>query len=225
MKLSLHFSEIDPHQEHKILTSREIALVTFSGKAYYQLTSALKRKKISYYSLTPDEVIPRHVKVVITTETENRYVTHPNTFIYSNDDPNQFINTIIQQIRGKKEYTQVVIGVDPGHQFGLAILGDGILLKTRRLSSVKDIVADIQSLLMNISADQIIIKIGNGNPLLSIELKQRLHDQLDSAIDIEIVDEHGTTKNYRRFSSYNRTSKDIYSAIRIAHRRRTRTNT
>ena len=205
------------------MTSREIALVTYSGKAYYQLTSALKRKNISYYSLTPDEDIPRHVKAVITTETENKYFTHPNTFIYSNDDPNRFINTIIQQIRGKKEYTQVVIGVDPGHQFGLAILGDGILLDSRRLSSVRDVVVDIQSLVLNISADKITIKIGNGNPLLSIELKQRLRDQLDPAIDIVLVDEHGTTKNYRRFSAYNRTSKDIYSAIRIAHRRRTRT--
>lgn len=207
------------------MTPREIALVTYSGKAYFQLTSALKRKKISYYSLTPDEAIPRRVKAVVTTETESQYITHPNTFIYSNDDPNRFINTIIQQIRGKKEYNQVVIGVDPGHQFGLAILGDGILLETRRLSSVKEVGADIQSLLMNINADQITIKIGNGSPLLSFELKQRLQDQLDSAIDIEIVNEHGTTKKYRRFSSYarayNRNSKDIYSAIRIAHRRGT----
>ena len=207
------------------MTSREIALVTYSGKAYYQLTSALKRKKISYYSLTPDEVIPRHVKAVITTKTESQYVTHPNTFIYSNDDPNRFINTIIQQVRGKKEYTHVIVGVDPGHQYGLAILGDSILLETRRLLSAKDVVTAIQSLLTNIIADQITIKIGNGNPLLSIELKRRLNDQLDPAIDIEIVDEHGTTKNYRRHSSYNRTSKDIYSAIRIAHRRQTRANT
>lgn len=206
------------------MTSREIALVTYSGKAYYQLTSALKRKKISYYSLTPDEVIPRHVKAVITTKTESQYVTHPNTFIYSNDDPNRFINTIIQQVRGKKEYTHVIVGVDPGHQYGLAILGDSILLETRRLLSAKDVVTAIQSLLTNIIADQITIKIGNGNPLLSIELKRRLNDQLDPAIDIEIVDEHGTTKNYRRHSSYNRTSKDIYSAIRIAQRRRAHAN-
>jgi hypothetical protein len=206
------------------LSSREIALVTNSGKAYYQLTSVLKRKKISYYSLTPNEVIPRHVKAVITTESESQYVTHPNTFIYSNNDPNRFISTIIQQVRGKKEYNQVVIGIDPGHQFGLAILGDGILLETRRLSDVKDVVASIQSFLRDFSAEQATIKVGNGDPVLSIELKQRLQDQLDTATNIEIVDEYGTTKNYRRFSSYNRTSKDIYSAIRIAHRRRTFTN-
>jgi len=225
MKQSLYSSEIDLHQDHKILTIREIALVTYSGKAYYQLTSALNQKNISYYSLTPDEEIPRHVKAVITTETENKYAIHPNTFIYSNDDPQRFIETIIQQIRGKKEYTHVVIGVDPGHQFGLAILGDDILLETRRLSSVNDVVAGIQSLLMNIHADRITIKIGNGNPLLSIELKHKLHSQLNPAINIEIVDEYGTTKNYRRFSSYNRISKDIYSAMRIAHRRRRRANT
>jgi hypothetical protein len=206
------------------LSSREIALVTNSGKAYYQLTSALKRKKISYYSLTPKEVIPRHVKAVITTESESQYITHPNTFIYSNNDPNQFISTIIQQVRGKKEYNQVVIGIDPGHQFGLAILGDGILLETRRLSDVKDVVASIQSFVRDFNAKQTTIKVGNGDPVLSIELKQRLQAQLDTATSIEIVDEHGTTKNYRRFSSYNRTSKDIYSAIRIAHRRRTSTN-
>jgi hypothetical protein len=206
------------------LSSREFALITSSGKAYYQLTSALKRKKISYYSLTPNEVIPRHVKAVITTASESQNITHPNIFIYSNNDPNRFITTILQQVRGKKQYNQVVIGIDPGHQFGLAILGDGILLETRRLSDIKDVVASIQSFLRDFSAKQTTIKVGNGDPVLSIELKQRLQDQLDTATSIEIVDEHGTTRNYRRVSSYNRTSKDIYSAIRIAHRRRTFTN-
>lgn len=206
------------------MPSKEIALVTYSGKAYYQLTSALKRKKITFYSLTPKDVIPRHVKAVITTETESQYVTHPNTFIFSNEDPNRFINTIIQRVQGKNEYSQVVIGVDPGHQFGLAILGDGILLETKLISDIKEVVAAIQSFVLNFGVEQTIIKIGNGNPLLSIELRRLLQTQLDAAINIEIVDEHGTTKNYRRYSSYNRTSKDIYSAIRIAHRRRKHTN-
>lgn len=206
------------------MPSKEIALVTYSGKAYYQLTSALKRKKITFYSLTPKDVIPRHVKAVITTETESQYVTHPNTFIFSNEDPNRFINTIIQRVQGKNEYSQVVIGVDPGHQFGLAILGDGTLLETKLISDIKEVVAAIQSFVLNFGVEQTIIKIGNGNPLLSIELRRLLQTQLDAAINIEIVDEHGTTKNYRRYSSYNRTSKDIYSAIRIAHRRRKHTN-
>lgn len=206
------------------MPSKEIALVTYSGKAYYQLTSALKRKKITFYSLTPKDVIPRHVKAVITTETESQYVTHPNTFIFSNEDPDRFINTIIQRVQGKNEYSQVVIGVDPGHQFGLAILGDGTLLETKLISDIKEVVAAIQSFVLNFGVEQTIIKIGNGNPLLSIELRRLLQTQLDAAINIEIVDEHGTTKNYRRYSSYNRTSKDIYSAIRIAHRRRKHTN-
>lgn len=206
------------------MPSKEIALVTYSGKAYYQLTSALKRKKITYYSLTPKDIIPRHVKAVITTETESQYVTHPNTFIFSNEDPNRFINTIIQRVQGKNEYSQVVIGVDPGHQFGLAILGDGTLLETKLISDKKEVVAAIQSFVLNFGVEHTIIKIGNGNPLLSIELRRLLQTQLDTAINIEIVDEHGTTKNYRRYSSYNRTSKDIYSAIRIAHRRRKHTN-
>ncbi len=206
------------------MPSKEIALVTYSGKAYYQLTSALKRKKITFYSLTPKDVIPRHVKAVITTETESQYVTHPNTFIFSNEDPNRFINTIIQRVQGKNEYSQVVIGVDPGHQFGLAILGDGTLLETKLISDIKEVVAAIQSFVLNFGVEQTTIKIGNGNPLLSIELRRLLQTQLDAAINIEIVDEHGTTKNYRRYSSYNRTSKDIYSAIRIAHRRRKHTN-
>jgi hypothetical protein len=206
------------------LSSKEIAIVTYSGKAYYQLTSALKRKKITYYSLTPKDVIPRHVKAVITTETESQYVTHPNTFIFSSEDPNRFITTIIQRVQGKNEYSQVVIGVDPGHQFGLAILGDGTLLETKLISDMKEVVAAIQSFVLNFVVEQTLIKIGNGNPLLSIELRRLLQTQLDAAINIEIVDEHGTTKNYRRYSSYNRTSKDIYSAIRIAQRRRKYTN-
>ena len=201
------------------MPSKEIALVTYSGKAYYQLTSALKRKKITFYSLTPKDVIPRHVKAVITTETESQYVTHPNTFIFSNEDPDRFITTIIQRVQGKNEYSQVVIGVDPGHQFGLAILGDGTLLETKLISDIKEVVAAIQSFVLNFGVEQTTIKIGNGTPLLSIELRRLLQTQLDAAINIEIVDEHGTTKNYRRYSSYNRTSKDIYSAIRIAHRR------
>jgi hypothetical protein len=197
---------------------REIALVTNSGKAYYQLTSALKRNKITYYSLTPNDVIPRHVKAVITTVSENQSVTHPTTFVFSNEDPITFINHVVRHIQGKKEYVQVAIGIDPGHQFGLAILGDGILLETKIILDLKDVGAAIHVLLSYYSAEQIIIKIGNGNPLLATELSQMLQAQLDSAINIEIVDEYGTTKNYRRFSSYNRISKDIYSAIRISHR-------
>jgi hypothetical protein len=197
---------------------REIALLMNSGKAYYQLTSALKTKKITYYSLTYKDVIPRHVKAVITTKTESQFVAHPTTFVFSNEDPITFINYVLRHIHGKKEYAQVAIGIDPGRQFGLALLGDGILLETKIILDMNDIVATLQLLLFNYRAEQTIIKIGNGNPSLSTELSQMLQAQLDPTIDIEIVDEHGTTKNYRRFSSYNRTSKDIYSAIRISHR-------
>lgn len=200
------------------MPTREIALVTHSGKAYFQLTSALKRKKIAYYSLTPTDEIPRHVKAVITTEAESQFVTHPTTFVYSNEDPHRFINHVIRYIQGKKQYAQVAIGIDPGHQFGLAILGDGILLETKIIATMKDVATTLQSLLFNYKAKRTIIKIGNGNPSLSTELSQLLQDQLKT-MDIEIVDEYGTTKNYRRFSSYNRTSKDIYSAIRISHRK------
>ena len=85
-------------------------------------------------------------------------------------------------------------------------------------SSIEDVVRVCKHTITRIEAEQKIINIGNGDLEYLTRLSKLLDDELHSDVIIRVVEEKGTTKPYKKTSSYNRLSKDIYSAIRIAKR-------
>jgi hypothetical protein len=196
----------------------KIAVATVSGKAYYLLVNELKKKKVSFLSLTPSDDIPLDVKVVITTKKERSEVTHENVLTYEEDEnPAEVVNEAIRMVKGKKSYERLVIGVDPGKNFGVAVLGDGKVLETKSCISLSETVDTIKEVLSRIPATHTIVRIGNGAPSYAEGLWHHLNNALPANAVIESVREEGTSKLLSE-NSHRRGIRDVSSAIKIGQR-------
>ena len=198
----------------------KVAVATVQGKAYFYIISELKQRKIPFFSLIPGQIVPVGVKVVITTEKEKPLVKHDKILIYNTmlEGETEYLGSeVVRIIQGKEAYENVVIGVDPGEVFGLAVIADGLIIHTENYFSVKEVLNEIKKILKvtNSSLGTIKIKIGSGVPIYR-ELLEKLDSALPFEVVLEIVGEEGTNRNIT--SGRRRGLRDIVSAIRIAGR-------
>jgi hypothetical protein len=196
----------------------KIAVATVSGKAYYELVNELKRKGLFFWSLKPWDPIPLDAKVVITTNEECHYVTHPSVLIFDYEsDPELVVNEAIRIAQGKPSYEKVVIGVDPGKTFGVALLGDDNVLKTANCSSLEETINAILEGLVRFPAAVNMVKVGNGAPSYAKELLHSLDKALPENVAIEIVSEAGTSRSMNE-TAHRRELRNVMSAKEIAGR-------
>jgi hypothetical protein len=199
----------------------KIAVATVSGKAYYLIVNELKKKNVPFISLMPDDAVPIEIKVVITTKREQPLISHEKVLVYSDEtELEALINEALQIIHGKEYYEKIVIGVDPGEVFGLAVLADGKVVETENCSSVEDTLSRIKSILKNLEktpVNSLRVKIGDGVPAYKERLLRALDDALPSNVLLESVGEAGTDR-YLNETEHRRGLRDIVSAIRIAGR-------
>lgn len=196
----------------------KIAVATVSGKAYYLLVNELRRKNASFLSLTLDDPIPLDVKVVITTKDERSRVEHENVLEYEAErNPAEVVDEAIRIVKGKQVYDSLVVGIDPGQNFGVAVIGDGNVIETKECTSTDDTVNSVREALNRIPANRVTIRIGDGAPVLTDELLHALSDTVSESVAIESVEEEGTSRLFGE-GSHRRGKRDISSAIKIGQR-------
>jgi len=199
----------------------KIAVVTVSGKAYYLIVNELKMKNIPFISLTPNDPVPIEIKVVITTKEEQHLINHGKILVYEDHtEPTALINEALQIVQGKEHYEKIVIGVDPGEVFGLAVLADGKVIETGNCFSVEETLDKIKNILKNLEKTPITsvsVKVGDGVPMYKEKLLQVLDSVIPSNVMLESVSEAGTDRCLNE-TKHRRGLRDIVSAIRIAGR-------
>jgi hypothetical protein len=198
-----------------------IAVATVSGRAYYLIVTELKRKNLPFLSITPHEPVPIEIKVVITTEEEKRLMNHERILAYKPGiEPSALVTEAMQIVHGKEAFEKVIIGIDPGEVFGLAVLAGGRVVETDNCYSVKDTFNKIKKIihdLENMPVASISVRIGNGVPDYEEELLRALDKSLPSKVILESVGEAGTDSCINE-AKHRRGLRDIVSAIQIAGR-------
>lgn len=196
----------------------KIAVATVSGRAYYEIVNELKRKHLSFSSLKPWDPIPLAIKAVITTKEESQQISHPQVILFElGSNPESAVDKAILIVQGKRNYERVVIGVDPGETYGIALMGDGKVIETRISSVLEEAVNLIVDRLKNFPALVRIVRVGNGPPEYTKRLIRSLNEELPKEIMIEIVSEAGTS-HLMSESTNRRGLRDIVSATEIAGR-------
>lgn len=197
----------------------KIAVATVSGKAYYLIVKALKERKIDFLSLMPFENVPLDVKVVITTEAERKNIKHPITVVYrENTDASAIVDEAIKLIDGKKTFETLVVGLDPGKTFGLAVLADGKVAKTFTCSSEDDAVKTVVHAFSEEKEPAVrVLKVGSSPSASCSNLLSLFDDVLPKDVAIEVVQEAGTT-HFSGQTVHKRRLKHVMAAIKIAER-------
>jgi len=193
----------------------KIAVATVSGKAYYWLVNELNKRRIPFLSLIPGESIPPSIKVVLTTKDERKCINHSSVLIYDPEkEPSLIIDEAMRVIQNKKTYGELVIGIDPGKTFGVAVLGDGAVLEKKEQLTLEMAIDSVMTAIDRYPSQTRKIKIGNGVPELAEEMASRLRKAIPKDTTLEIVSETGTSniKGLRKKVS------DADAAVNIARK-------
>jgi hypothetical protein len=197
----------------------EVAVATVSGKAYFLIVNKLKERNITFRSLIPGEPVPTEVKVVITTDQEKDRINHEKTLVYNGEtDSETVIKEVVKILQGKEVYEKIVIGIDPGEVFGLAVMADGKVFETENCFSIQEVLDKIRNTIKNVdfSSTAVSIKLGKGVPAYK-DLLEALDLALPPEVVLEVVSEAGTSRALNE-NKHRRGLRDIASAICIAGR-------
>lgn len=189
-----------------------LGLLTQNFAAYYELVAYLKEQDIAFLSLAFDAPIPPSVGVVVTTPDEAGRIAFPEVVLYR-ASPRATVDVALEVLHGRPQYTTVVVGVDPGERPGIAIYGDGKLLRVEQVTLPELVVDEVARAMASLSAEHFIVRVGHGaGTLRDRTINELLRSDRTSRATIEMVDETSTSPIALR----DQLSSDIAAAKAIA---------
>ncbi|HYX72622.1 MAG TPA: hypothetical protein VE732_07620 [Nitrososphaera sp.] len=180
------------------LSYRKVTVATVRGRPYYNITCALRLMELQFDSLSPEEAAVSNAKVIITTQDEAGIVNKKGVVMIDTElekYPAIAKAKILRSIMGERVVDdQLVIGIDPGSRIGIsAIYLHHEIASAVVESSPQDAINHVAAMLGGIESRKKVVKIGDGNIAMAIEMARILKMKFKDSVSIEIVDEHGTS--------------------------------
>lgn len=182
---------------------RVLGLLTEDFRLYHDVVAALKKRDLPFLSLSFSRKIPATVGAVLTSPAEVHRVRFPH--VVAVEDVDAAVARALQLLRGKSSWRDLLIGIDPGSEPGVAVVGDGDVVDTRMAPNPEAVADVVRDAVRTFPSDSVRVRIGHGDPTN----RNRIINVLSrDGVRVEIADEAGTTQ---------RTDQtDIDAAIRIA---------
>jgi len=202
----------------EVLQHRRVAVATVDGRSYYNIIKALKLMDIQFDSISPAEAAESNARVIITTRNEAGMVNkRVMTFLDTELEKYPAISKarILRTIAGPDADDQLIIGIDPGSRIGISVIYLNQEISSIVESSVHDAVEQVSALLGGITSKNRIVRIGDGGIRMTAEIAKMLKARFRDSVRIEIVNEHGTSRNA---DANRRGARDRSSARTIAFR-------
>lgn len=172
---------------------KAIGVLTQDFAAYYELVGCLKQRDLGFYSLAFGEPVPPSVGVIITTPPEAGRVAFPQVVLHRGQ-AERTVDLALERLQGKPRYRTVIVGVDPGERPGLAVFGDGRLLRVEQVARPEDVLDEVAHAMESFAADHVIVRVGHGGGALRDRiLRPLLASDRTSHASVEVVDETSTT--------------------------------
>ena len=216
----LHVDETPLTEEE--LSYHKITVATVRGRPYYNITCALRLMELQFDSLSPEEAAVSNAKVIITTKDEAGIVNKKGIVMIDTElekYPAIAKAKILRSIMGERVVDdQLIIGIDPGSRIGIsAIYLHQEIASAVVESSPQDAINHVAAMLGGIESRKKVVKIGDGNIAMAIQIARTLKMKFKDSVSIEIVDEHGTSLP-QNTDANRRGGRDRSSARAIAFR-------
>ena len=168
-----------------------IAIMTENFSMYYEIIKILKSDSQPFLSLSFDSKIPPNVGVIITDKSEKEKVKFDQV-VEVDQDYQRAVDEAKKALSGKDMFSNLIIGIDPGIRPGIAVLGDGEVIRGFQVDSPEGATEIVKQVTELYQAQEVRIRIGHGAPTY----RNRIINALFSLkIPIEIVNETNTTRN------------------------------
>ena len=154
--------------------------------------------ELQFDSLSPEEAAVSNAKVIITTQDEAGIVNKKGIVMIDTElekYPAIAKAKILRSVIGERVIDdQLIIGIDPGSRIGIsAIYLHHEIASAVVESSPQDAISHVAAMLGGIESRKKVVKIGDGNITMAIQIARMLKMKFKDSVSIEIVDEHGTS--------------------------------
>ena len=212
-KFSRKYSFIIPYQPQN-----NIAVATVSGKSYFKFVDILRRLKLNYDSVLPEEITSSDRRLILTTVHESSKI--PTNLVLLDDEfnyhPTIIKAKIVEKLQSGLNDSSLVIGIDPGSRIGLSVFYYEKEIESSFYTSIDDLVSHIIKILVGINARRKVVKVGNGTMRIARHIVNSLNLRFCSHFELEFVDERKTSLKIRNYNK--RGERDKISARCITQR-------
>jgi hypothetical protein len=174
---------------------------------------------LQFESLSPQEAALSDAKVIITTKHEAEIFKRKDILLDTELEkfPILMKAKILRYSMGPRYSDLLTIGIDPGKRIGVSIIYMHNEIACFVESSPSKVVQLVSGLLAGIDSKKKTVRIGDGDLYMARLIATILKSRFDNLVDIEIVDEWGTSLP-RNTGKNRRGVRDISSARKIALR-------
>ena len=174
---------------------------------------------LQFESLSPQEAALSDAKVIITTKDEAEILKRKDILLDTELEkfPILMKAKILRYSIGPCYSDLLTIGIDPGKRIGVSIIYMHNEIACFVESSPSKVVQLVSVLLDGIDSKKKTVRIGNGDLYMARLIATILKSRFDSLVNIEIVDEWGTSLPHNTGKN-RRGIRDISSARKIALR-------
>ncbi len=195
-----------------------IAVATVSGRSYFKFINILRRLKLNYDSVLPEEITSSDRRLILTTVSES--IRMPANLVLLDDEfnyhPTVIRAKIVEKLQSGINDNSLVIGIDPGNRIGLSIFYYGKEIESSVYTTTDDLISHVVQILVGINAQRKIVKVGNGNMKIALHIVNSLNLRFCSHFELEFVDEHKTSLKIKNYNK--RGERDKISARYITQR-------
>ncbi|MCD6461136.1 MAG: hypothetical protein J7L61_00125 [Thermoplasmata archaeon] len=184
------------------------AVVTCNFRLFPRLIEALQREGLPFIVLSPGDPIPPEVTVVLTGRGEAGEIGHPHVVEAGDTSDRGVVAAVLAAghvMSGRERYGLLAIGIDPGERPGVAVVGDGEVVKTFQLVHPEDVREVVEVVLSAFPHLGSVIRIGHGDP---VRRNRIINSLLGLGVRVEVVDETRTSGGQR--------NTHVHAAIYIA---------
>lgn len=171
-----------------------IGILTSDVRLYYDLAKFLKARKLRFRMLDFGNDFPRDIGVVLTSPAELERVNFEPRIAVT--DMEAAVRQARMALNGLDHGHDLVIGVDPGPEPGIAAILGGQVVETRVADSPEQAANIIIGILEDYRFSRCVLRIGHG----AKEHRDRVLELVAAQFDeVEIVDETCTSNSNRGF--------------------------
>ncbi len=207
---------------------KRLVILVYNPRRFTYVVKRLRKRGISYY--IPDKVEYVSREDIVYTDSKDVYMLLSKKGVKVLYDPSgndMVLEKAILLSKGKDEYFEVSIGIDPGERHTVAVIADGELVDYALDLDEDDVLRLINKVVDTYPTKHVVVKIGKG--VNGLDLALYLARNMEQNITMEIIDEHGSSPSSEwrnpfidRIIGKSKTGiaqakkKDIYAAIMIA---------
>lgn len=193
-------------------------MATVYGRSYFKFVNMLKHLQLKYDSVLPEEITSSDKRLILTTVRES-YKIPTNLVLFDDEfdyDPTVIRGKIVQKLESGIHRSSLVIGIDPGNRIGLSVFYYEKEIESSIYTSVDDLISHIVKILVGLTAERKIVKVGNGNMKIARQITNLLNLRFCSHFELEFVDERKTSLRVKNYNK--RGTRDKISARYITQR-------